>query len=97
MTRLSTRQFSYNRLKKCFSAFVSDFGPSFHLSRVYPDRRDEGLILISDRTGRAVTFILTETKRDRGGDVEFWKLTPTAESLLKQPAASGVSIVLFND
>lgn len=85
---VSTAQFSY------FGAaaqFVGEVSSTNGLGRVYDDAADEGLTLVSARTGREVVFVVSEVHFDREGDLTHWTLRPAT------PQAFDVTLVLFND
>jgi hypothetical protein len=68
---VSTRQFDYDHLKHEFSG---DMSSTHGFGRVYDDATDEGLTLVSARTGARVAFVVTAEERDAEGDVLCWKL-----------------------
>lgn len=94
---ISSKQFSYSGATREFCAFISDFGPNFRFKQVYDDAVDEGLSIVSQRTGHTVDFVVTNVIRDREGDVSGWKLEPTTKSIRQHPSARGVVAIVFND
>jgi hypothetical protein len=90
-TPLPTERFTYVPAQNMFVAEASDL-PA--LERVYDDACDEGLTLISQRTGREVVFGVEGVERDRDGDgdVQYWDLRPVCPA---EWAAGTVRI--FND
>jgi hypothetical protein len=92
-------QFSYDAKSKVFSADISELtaGRSQFLGQIYPDAADEGLVLISDRTGQEARFYLNVIDIDPEGDYKLWELFPTPESVRKQPGLRGVRVLIFND
>ena len=85
---VSTRQLTYDAAK---NEFVGDISDTHGFGRVYDDACDEGLTLVSARTGREVVFVVTRTVRDNDGDVSFWLLAPAVS------AEPFYTIRLFND
>ena len=70
---------------------ASQFRPGFVLGRVYDDACDEGLTLVSHKTGREVVFAMYLTHRDRDGDVTRWDLRAVT------PGQRGLRLTVFND
>lgn len=83
--QVSTRQFTYIEATRTFSAEISSTNG---LGRVYDDSADEGLTLVSSRTGAERTFVVTGVTRDADGDVMWWSLTSTQ---------GGYNMILWND
>lgn len=96
-------QFTYNRETKTFVAEMSDLdqgGRREPFSRVYDDACDEGLTLISDRTGEEVVFVYVDREyMGQGEDRELaaYVLTPAPESIRGKPHLSSLKIKIFND
>jgi hypothetical protein len=78
-------------------AEVSDFGKSFNFERVYPDACDEGVKLMSHRTGVVSTWTTVASVRDQESEMMFWILQPDGYSIRKQPALEGWMMRVFND
>lgn len=93
---VSSRQFSFNSTTKQLSAEISDLGPGA-IIRVWPDSCDVGVEVVSEKTGAHVKFFVSHTHVDPEGDVQYYDLKPTPESLRKVPAVKGMSMILFND
>jgi hypothetical protein len=97
--RVFSDRFYYSPTEKEFSAESSDFcrrnKDLFH--RLYQDACDEGITIISTKTGVEVDYYISECIEDNEGDLLSWILIPTLESLRKTPLASGTSVVIFND
>lgn len=91
-TPVSTSGMSYKN--GSFVAEISDFGPSFRFGQVYDDACDEGLTLVSHRTGSEKVFAVSERKFDREGDLTSWELV----SIGKNGRPDGLySMTIFND
>lgn len=76
-------------------AEVSDFGPEFRFIRAFPDACDEGIDVLSERTGHVERFVVVHTERgteDDDRDILSWKLEP-----VKRALKGRTSITLFND
>ena len=98
-TFLST-QFDWDSAERSFSAEASMLtrgGRVPLFQRIYQDACDEGLELVSAKTGKIAKFVVEETKRDLEGDLQYWKLIPTADTKRTMPELSGVTIVIYND
>lgn len=79
------------------SVFVSDLaGRGSAFGPIYGDAADLGCVLVSPRTGRASTWFLARTER-RDGDVLYWVLQPTAETVRRFGQLRGVEVLVFND
>lgn len=80
----STRQFTYNAATRHWVACISDTNG---LGRVYDDAVDQGLTLVSTRTGREIVFVVWDVET-RDGDILLWSLR----------SVDGVyTMTLFND
>lgn len=87
-TRVSTDRFTFVASQSLFVSEASDLPP---LGRVYDDACDEGLTLVSAKTGREIVFAVNHVERDREGDVLYWDLKPV-------PGESQVwTVRIFND
>jgi hypothetical protein len=84
-----TTAFNWDAANRMFSAEASDLGPSFRFEQVYDDACDEGMTLISHRTGQAVTCAVTHVERDREGDLLYWDLLPLGNKCFR--------VRIFND
>jgi hypothetical protein len=90
----STTEFTYK--DGVFSAFVSDL-PRFDPEQVYPDALDEGICLVSHRTGRKAWFVLSQAHTDREGDLTHWTFVPSTEALRVDRRLANVRVEVFND
>lgn len=90
----STDEFAY--ADGTFSAFVSDL-PRFDPEQVYPDALDEGICLVSARTGRKAWFVLARRHTDREGDLTHWEFVPSTEALRVDRRLANVTVKVFND
>lgn len=73
---ISTRRFFYQKDAGLLTAEISDFGPGFGFGQVYDDACDEGMTLVSHKTGREVVFAVEHIERDCEGDLLYWDLRP---------------------
>jgi hypothetical protein len=94
---LSTNQFTWIPERRELVAEASDLGSSFQLEQLYVDACDEGVKIISDRTGQEAAFYLVQRKTDGEGDLLAWVFEPTLEAIRKQPQLAGVKVVVLND
>lgn len=65
--------------------------------RVYDDACDEGLKIRSERSGVMATFVVARTECDSEGDLRYWLLLPSTETLRRQPQLRGWTVVVYND
>lgn len=86
---VSTRQFFYSAEHR---QFVGEISSTNGLGRVYDDACDEGLTLVSARTGVEVTFVVDHTERSADGELMWWLLKPVGKGPLPQ-----VTLILLND
>jgi hypothetical protein len=93
---LSTDQFTYNKERREYVSEISDFGPSFRFDRIYDDAADRGFTLQS-RTGKVANFYVDDVKKDNDGDIMYWTLLPTDETVRRNPNLKGVKITIIND
>lgn len=93
---IRTAQLSYSEETKNFSAFLSDI-PNSEWIQTYSDACDQGLVVVSDKTGKSVTYTQEGENRDKEGDLEFLILKPTKKSTKEVPACIGTTLILFND
>ncbi len=99
MSTFSVNRFQLQREgdKRKLVAELSDLGPitfnPFH--QVYPDSADEGLKVVGFK--QDADFVVNHVERDREGDLKFYKLIPTRESIRKVPALKNFEMILFND
>ncbi len=84
---VSTRQLSWFADER---RYVGEISSTNGFGRVYDDACDEGLTLVSARTGNEQVFVVADVDVDSEGDVRFWTLKPVDRHL-------DVSVTLFND
>lgn len=89
-TPVTTARFNYQAGQ--FTAEISDLGPGFRFERVWNDSCDEGLTLVSKRTGFELVFAVVHTER-REGEILWWELA----AVTRNRCHKGLTIKLFND
>lgn len=94
--RHSTERFTHNKGAKMFVAEISDLGGNV-FGQIYPDARDLGIILVSDKTGAETKWAMSREMRNWEGDLDGWVLIPIAETLRKTPALLGYEVHILND
>jgi len=67
------------------------------LERLYDDACDEGVVLLSPRTGNEVRWYLTQTVTDGEGDVLEWVFKPCPESVSKNADLRALTLRILND
>ncbi len=85
---ISTRQLSYD---PATNEWVGEISSTRGFGQVYDDACDEGLTLVSAKTGREVVFVVSQT-HIREGEITHWTLIPAGED-----AWGAGRITLFND
>ena len=99
--QFSTKLFSYNKESKGFIAEAYDLCSirenPFH--RIYSDSCDEGITLVSERTGVAADYVIYRTEFSDNEDREllYWTLHPTPSTVRKCPQLRGSYVTIFND
>lgn len=95
---VSSRLFDWNPAKRLFVEEMSTLQASanFDLRQIYPDACDAGFTMVSARTGREVDFVMCSTDRS-GGEVQGWRFEPTRDSIRRDPACAGLSVLIIND
>lgn len=90
---VSTSRFTYISARNEFVAEMSDLEANgVQFGRVYDDACDEGLTLVSHKTGTRVVFAVDGVERDAEGDIVAWTLRPA------DPRKWGCGTVrIFND
>lgn len=98
---ISTAMFHYDKQDRCFSQEMSTLqcGPKNRpvLERIYPDACDEGIRLISERSGQECVFYVDRTHVNRDNEITHWELFVTPECLRKMPHMKGVKVIIWND
>lgn len=95
----NTNQFSHDKENKKFVAEVSSLG-RFKFKQVYPDAADEGIELISERTGCISLWVVTDRIHEEKGNygaIMIWHLAPTPETIRKYPRLKDYIMIIFND
>ena len=99
--RYNTIQFDYNPQSKTFVADASELTQGGRLNpmfgQIYSDACDQGLILVSQRTGAEVRYVVSRTVM-HDGDLLLWELVP-ADRILRRKlvGAQDTKITIFND
>lgn len=71
---------------------ISDLGRSFQFGRVYDDACDEGVTVISERTGKEIVFALNGRDMDESGeDLCGWNLVAVT------PGFKHLKLLIIND
>ncbi len=55
---------------------ISTLGVGVTFERVWNDACDEGLTLVSHRTGKEVVYAIDRIEADNEGDILYWDLIP---------------------
>lgn len=98
MNCFSTKQFSYDN--KTFRAEISDLlkGGQFSVfGLIYDDACDEGLTLVSHKTGKEAKFVVDYIHKDPEKDIMWWTLVPTRDTVRHLPSLCNTRVVIYND
>jgi hypothetical protein len=91
MIVLSTNRFKYYKDTKEFFAEISD------LPQITGGLRLQDITLTSHVTGKESDWALETEYRDPDGDILYWLLRPTKNTIAVHPRLDGASIVITND
>ena len=94
--RHSTSKFTFAKDSKRFIAEASELGPNM-FEQIYPDACDQGIVLVSEKTGVETKWVEDRQLWDWEGELGGWVLIPTAETLRKVPALRGYEVHILND
>jgi len=97
----STKEFHWDAKEKLFSVEIStlagplrDRKPVF--GQVYDDACDEGIVLVSHKTGREVVCAVEKVDTDSEGDVAGWNLVPINKKS-GRPMKNWFRVLIIND
>ena len=91
MILLSTNRFTYDKNTKEFVAEISE------LPRWKGDLCVEDITLTSHITGKESDWQCYSVQRDPDGDILFWSLRPTKNTIAVHPGLAGVTALILND
>lgn len=97
---VDSREFHWDPKQRVLSAELSALSEGGHIPvfcRAYPDACDQGIKVVSHRTGTEAMFVVTEETKDNDNDVQMWTLRPTKQCLKQNPGLAGVAMLVFND
>lgn len=91
---VNTREFTWVEKERLLVTEMSDLNArGITFGRVFDDACDEGLSIISQRTGIEVVFAVNHIEKSEG-DLVFWDLVPWGAS---GPLDLGIRVRVFND
>lgn len=64
--------------------------------RVYDDAFDEGFVIHNPRTGKSPVFVVNHIDRVEG-EITYWELVPTKNTLRQIPGLKAWRVIVFND
>jgi hypothetical protein len=85
---------------KTLSADISDLsggGTKQVFGQIYPDSCDEGLVLVSHKSGAEVRMYVTKTVRDCENDITHWCLRSVPEDERLLGLSRTIELTIFND
>lgn len=97
--RHSSKKFSYDSDTNAFTAWAStlDEGMKKHMfGRIFNDACDEGMYIVSDKTGAEAGFAVDREERNDDNDITSWVLKPTDETKRKFPLLKNATVTIFN-
>lgn len=98
VTQYSSEGISHNASRGLLVCEASDLGRGFRLERLYDDACDVGMALVNPRTGNVTRWALKEEIRDqRENELLGWMMTPTPETIRKQPELKDYQLNIVND
>ena len=86
--QILSNRFTWMPSEGHFTTFASD--AQFRLERIYQDACDVGFVMVSERTGKELTFYLDKEERDPSGeDIIAWHFkSDSRDPLLKKLTAT---------
>lgn len=95
MATFRSSDFDFDSTTGVFSQDMSILDHKTHtvFHQVYVDAIDDGLAIVSDRTGVTVSYAVDETIRNADQDIVKWVLVPINPDKTK---ARGTSVVIYN-
>lgn len=96
MSTHSSTRFMVHADKKLLTSEMSMLG-SNPFRQIYPDSCDEGLTVVSIRSGVSADWAVDHTERDAEGAPVWWDLIPTAESIRRVPQIKQWKMRIYND
>jgi hypothetical protein len=96
---INTDRFLYSKETKTFCTDISNLGTTYVFDRLYSDACDEGLTLVSEKSGFEATYYLDHVNHSNDTDHEIvsWELKPTVETVRKHPQLRDTTVLIFND
>ena len=91
MVVLSTNRFTYDKNTKEFVAEISE------LPRNIGDLCTQDITLTSHITGKESDWMVYNVSRDPDGDIMFWTLRPTKNTVAVHPGLDGATVTILND
>jgi protocatechuate 3,4-dioxygenase beta subunit len=85
---------------KTLSADISDLSMGNTkqvFGQVYDDACDDGLILVSHKTGQEVRMVVTRTVHDKEGDVTHWCLRSVRADERRLELPYTLELTIYND
>jgi len=83
------------------SDLILEPGGSIHqidgFVKLYNDAEDVGLILFNPATRETTWWYVSHTEKDPEGDIRWWNLLPTKETIKVSPKTSKYKLTIFND
>lgn len=94
MSNYNSSQFTFNRESFMLVSEASDLKLEF--KRIYDDACDEGITIVSHRTGQPVDFVVSHIEWHEG-DLQFWDLIPVLKGRIQNPLLKKLRVRIYND
>ena len=94
----STKKFTYSPSSKLFiteASMLASVGTKMFI-QIYNDSCDEGLVLISAKTGQSSYWVVDNIENNTEGEIMCWSLIPTRDTLRKLPILANHVMKIFN-
>lgn len=94
--RHQSKMFSFDKRRKLIVVELSTLGPN-PFGRVWMDAADEGMTIVSERTGQLATFAVEKVQRDSENEIEVYILYPTPATVRMMPELRNWRLHVLND
>lgn len=96
MATYQSTQFMFHRESFMMTAEMSELRQGF--GQIYPDAADEGLTIVSHRTGKPMDFVVDHVEYSADGeDLIWWDLIPAFKHKIKDPLVQRLRVRIYND
>ena len=93
---INSKMFYFVKDENMFIGEMSDFQNQNLFNQLYDDACDCGMVIKSNKTGKEVTFYLSETVYDSENCITHWTFLPVVDKNTPE-GAKNTKVVVFND